>query len=162
MTPAIANLEELLASATPTLSPGRFVYVAVAATSEMAALEPICIFREAEATTVICDLERARNAGLNFSGAFRQITFQVHSSLEAVGFIAAISSRLAAAGIPCNVVSAYYHDHIFVPEEKATRAIEALTCLAHDLKKPNQSPEPTVLFNVGQYAANYHPSPKSP
>ena len=43
------------------------------------------------------------------------ITLDVHSSLESVGFLAAVSARLAAAGIPCNAVSAFHHDHLFVP-----------------------------------------------
>lgn len=51
---------------------------------------------------------------------------QVHSSLEAVGFIAAIANKLAENGISVNVVSAYYHDHLFVSSEKAEQVMQLL------------------------------------
>ena len=54
------------------------------------------------------------------------ITLTVHSSLEAVGFLAAITARLAAAGISVNAVSGFYHDHLFVPEHKADEALHHL------------------------------------
>jgi hypothetical protein len=49
-----------------------------------------------------------------------------HSSLEAVGLTAAVSTKLAANNISANVITAYYHDHIFVPCEKAEQALLAL------------------------------------
>ncbi|TIW02257.1 MAG: ACT domain-containing protein, partial [Mesorhizobium sp.] len=54
----------------------------------------------------------------------------VHSSLEAVGFLAAITTRLAAAGMGVNPVSAFYHDHMFVPAERAEEALAILRALA--------------------------------
>jgi len=50
----------------------------------------------------------------------------VHSSLEAVGFLAAVSARLAEAGIGVNAVSAFYHDHLLVPEHRADEAFRVL------------------------------------
>jgi hypothetical protein len=50
----------------------------------------------------------------------------VHSALTAVGFLAAITTRLAEAGISVNAVSAYYHDHLFVPWERREEAMEVL------------------------------------
>ena len=58
------------------------------------------------------------------------ITLEVHSSLEAVGFLAAITARLAAAGIGVNPVSACFHDHLFVPAERAEDAMSILEGLA--------------------------------
>lgn len=46
------------------------------------------------------------------------ITFMNHSSLDAIGFLAAITTRLVAAGISMNAVSADYHDHLFVSVDK--------------------------------------------
>ena len=43
--------------------------------------------------------------------ASRLITLTVRSSLEAVGLLAAITARLADAGISVNAVSAFHHDH---------------------------------------------------
>ena len=57
---------------------------------------------------------------------FRLITLTVHSSLEAVGLTAVVTNKLAEHKISANVVAAYYHDHIFVPCEKAKKAMEVL------------------------------------
>ena len=62
------------------------------------------------------------------------VTLTVHSALDAVGFLAAITTRLAAAGISVNAVSAFFHDHLFVPAERAEEAVEILCRLAADAK----------------------------
>ena len=54
------------------------------------------------------------------------ITLRVHSSLEAVGLTARFAEALTQAGISCNVVAAYYNDHIFVPSHQAEKALSAL------------------------------------
>jgi hypothetical protein len=54
------------------------------------------------------------------------ITLTVQSSLEAVGFLAAITTKLATHGISVNAISAYYHDHLFVPADKAEIAMRLL------------------------------------
>lgn len=58
------------------------------------------------------------------------ITLTVHSSLEAVGFLAAVTGRLTEAGISVNAVSAFYHDHLFVPEHRAGEALHHLQNLS--------------------------------
>jgi hypothetical protein len=58
------------------------------------------------------------------------ITLNVHSSLDAVGFLAAITTRLAAAGMGVNPISAFFHDHLFVPAERADEAMAILKTLA--------------------------------
>ncbi|RVD48425.1 ACT domain-containing protein, partial [Mesorhizobium sp. M2D.F.Ca.ET.140.01.1.1] len=62
----------------------------------------------------------------------RMITLNIHSSLEAVGFLAAITTRLAAAGMSVNPVSAFYHDHLFVPAERAEEAMAILAKLVEE------------------------------
>lgn len=54
------------------------------------------------------------------------ITLNVHSALDAIGFLAAVASLLATAEISVNAVSAYYHDHLFVPLERADDAMRLL------------------------------------
>jgi len=51
------------------------------------------------------------------------------SSLDAVGFLAAITSRLAEAGISVNAVWGYQHDHLFVPDQKATEVLNLLQAM---------------------------------
>ena len=80
-------------------------------------LNPIGIFHEKEGVTFILEQQDAVN---------RLITLNVHSSLDAVGLTAAFSAKLAEKNISANVVTAYYHDHIFVPEEKAEQALNAI------------------------------------
>ncbi len=58
------------------------------------------------------------------------LEMSVQSDLNAVGFLAAIAKALAGAGVPCNAVAGFYHDHIFVPENQADIAIEAIDTLA--------------------------------
>jgi hypothetical protein len=60
------------------------------------------------------------------------ITLEIHSSLEAVGFLAAITARLAEAGMGVNPVSAFHHDHLFVPAERAAEALRILEAVARD------------------------------
>lgn len=127
-----SNLSVLLRSAAPQLLAGEFVFVCVPTQAAADALAPVGTFLEAEGVTAICPRERAAAAGLWFDGTFRQITLTIHSSLQAVGFLAAVSTQLARHGIPCNAVSAFHHDHLFVPTADADRALRALAELAAD------------------------------
>ena len=43
-----------------------------------------------------------------------------------VGFLAAITTRLAAAGVSVNAVSAFHHDHLFVPYDRADDTLTLL------------------------------------
>ncbi|MNJ75038.1 hypothetical protein D3C77_720650 [compost metagenome] len=73
---------------------------------------------------------RAEALKLPFSYEAAWITLTVHSSLEAVGLTAAFATALGQAGISCNVVAAFYHDHIFVAQADAQRAMAVLEGLA--------------------------------
>ena len=112
----------------PVLQPGVFVFATVAAVPE--GVDPVMVFREAEGLTLILRAEDAAAAGIPSEFPSRMITLEVHSSLEAVGFLAAITTALAAAGMGVNPVSGYFHDHLFVPEARADDAVAILTGLA--------------------------------
>jgi hypothetical protein len=43
---------------------------------------------------------------------------------------AAFAGQLATGGISCNVVAGYFHDHLFVPIDKADLAVNLLRALA--------------------------------
>ena len=60
------------------------------------------------------------------------ITLNIHSSLEAVGFMAIVATTLAAAGVGVNPVAGYFHDHLFVVTEHAETALLELRALARD------------------------------
>ncbi|MCP3144509.1 ACT domain-containing protein [Pyxidicoccus xibeiensis] len=126
--PGETNLDVLLRSMRPVLKEGEYVFCTLPhpASPDLGALAPVGLFHEDEGLTLILRRERADGAGLPYSGTFRLLTLSVHSSLDAVGFIAAVSTRLAAHGIGVNPVAAYHHDHLFIP---AARAPEALALL---------------------------------
>ncbi len=56
----------------------------------------------------------------------------VYSDLQAVGFLAQVAAALSDAGIPCNAVAAFHHDHIFVPQARARGAADAILALRED------------------------------
>lgn len=70
--------------------------------------------------------EQAEAAGLRYAFASRLIALTVYSALDAVGFLAAITARLADAGISVNAVSAFHHDYLFVPIDQAEAAMTVL------------------------------------
>lgn len=125
------DLQKLLASMSPELVPGMFVFTTLSSgTPRPAGIDPVMTFREREGETLILSGEQARAAGLPFAFPSRMITLNIHSSLDAVGFLAAITTRLAAAGMGVNPVSAYFHDHLFVPADRADEAMTILQALA--------------------------------
>ena len=72
------------------------------------------------------DRASADSNAVQYSNVWRIITLTVHSDLETVGFLSTITGELAKNGIGVNVVSAYYHDHLFVRVEKAEAALKVL------------------------------------
>jgi len=125
------DLRILLKSMRPVLKAGEFVFcTAPALPSGLSALDAVGLFREEEGLTLILARERADAAGLPYTAVFRMVTLSVHSSLEAVGFLAAITRHLADHGVSVNAVSAYFHDHLFVPTARAGEVITLLEQLS--------------------------------
>jgi hypothetical protein len=117
----------------PEMQDGIFVFCSIPEDRKITtAIQPVLMFREREGTTLVLRREEAESAGLPYQFASRLITLTVHSSLDAVGFLAAITARLAAAGISVNAVSAFYHDHLFVPDDRAEEALGLL----QDMTRP--------------------------
>jgi len=125
--PGETNLNMLLENMTPTMAQGEYVICSVDADDygELAA-RALGTFVETEGVTVILQREHADHTRLPYTFIARMITLQVYSSLGAVGLLAAVSAALAAHGIPANTVSAYYHDHLFVPVDQAHAALQIL------------------------------------
>nr|WP_249794552.1 ACT domain-containing protein [Bradyrhizobium sp. Oc8] len=121
------DLDALLKSMKPEMLDGIFVFCTLAPGASIpAAINPLLTFREQEGTTLVILREKAEAAGLAHAFASRLITLTVHSALDAVGFLAALTARLAAAGISVNAVSAFHHDHLFVPVDRADEAMALL------------------------------------
>jgi len=113
MQPILEDEEMVFCSLTPTKAEEYFV---------------ICqgYFVEREGITVIVGKHLADLNELSYDQVFKKITLNVHSSLAAVGFLARITEVLAAQGFSVNVVSAYYHDHLYIQSGQAQAALETL------------------------------------
>jgi hypothetical protein len=121
------NLDALLKHMKPELRPGIFVFCTIPTSDSLPVLiNPLLTFREQEGTTLVISREEAEAAGLRYAFASRLITLTINSALDAVGFLAVIMARLAEAGISVNAVSAFHHDHLFVPVDRADEAMIVL------------------------------------
>jgi len=135
--PGGTELKQLLGAMSPQLMPGVFVFATLPPdTPRPGGINPIMSFREREGETLILSEDEARAAGLPAIFQSRMITLNVHSSLEAVGFLAAIAARLAAAGMGVNPVAGYFHDHLFVPANRATDAMAILAAIVAENGAP--------------------------
>lgn len=122
----ITDIQTLLKTMTPELHAGEYVFCAVTALDGIDMKDVVCFFREAEAVTIIVSNTTADAQGLKYDYIAAWITLTVHSSLQAVGLTAVFSAALANAGISCNVIAGYYHDHIFVEYPDAAKAMDVL------------------------------------
>ena len=129
--PGEKDLVQLLKTMQPCLNEGEYVFCNVANLADIPTDQIISFFKETEGFTVILSRSMADQWQLDYSFVAAWITLTVHSALDAVGLTAAFSSALSSAGISCNVVAAYYHDHIFVDQRDAERALEVLWVLSH-------------------------------
>jgi len=120
------NLQALLKTMSPKLNEGEYVYCTVSTLNNIAPKEIIGLFKEDEGWTVILNKQLADKLNLRYTYVAAWITLTIHSSLEAVGLTAAFATALGNEGISCNVVAAYYHDHIFVAKGDAEKAMVAL------------------------------------
>jgi uncharacterized protein len=128
------DLSFLLKNMEPAHVPGSYIFATVSEESlESLGVTPRLVFREDEAITVIVTREIAEANSLSFESVWGLITLTVHSDLEAVGFLAKITSVLAEAGITANTVSAFYHDHLFVPEHRVSDALSLLRNLSNSI-----------------------------
>jgi hypothetical protein len=129
--PGGTDLRALLAGLNPRLHPvpRRFLFVAHDKAAERMP-EALMMFREDEGVTLIVDHDQEGPELVADRLLWAQITLGVESSLDAVGMMAVVSAALAARGISCNPVSAFLHDHVFVPWNRREDALDALAHLS--------------------------------
>ena len=121
------DLEILLRSMRPNLSEYQFVFCNILPDKlSTLKIKPLFVFREEEGATIIIEKRQADSESLDYDDVWSWIALTVHSSLSAIGFLAAITAKLSENRISVNVVSAFFHDHLFVPHEKASLAMQVL------------------------------------
>lgn len=120
------NLDKLLGSMVAELVDGLYVFATVSDGVVPAGVRPRMLFHEAEGMTLILLKEEAEANDLAYEFPCRMITLNIHSSLEAVGFLARITTALAKHDMGVNPVSGFYHDHLFVPDGREMDAIRVL------------------------------------
>ena len=127
----VSSLRELLKNMNPELHEEKYIICALPEGIFIPKGSPIMAFPEDEGITLIMREEEAKkDKRLKRSKPHAMITLKVISDLEAVGFLAKIASALAEKGISVNVISAFHHDHLFVPWEKREEAVKVLKALA--------------------------------
>lgn len=126
MSSPISDFAQLLASMDPRLDDATYAYCVVPHGTGISSFAPVATVSEAEGLTLVIAEAQALAANLQVLFRAARITLTVHSDLHAVGLTAAFASALTRAGISCNVVAGAFHDHLFVPVERAQDALAAL------------------------------------
>lgn len=132
--PGETDLAAMLATLDVARRPGVFAFVEVPgrATPELIDRSHAVVIEEGSrgtTTTLVLPVGDADDASLSIDVEMAWLTLTVESSLEAVGLTAAFSAALGEAGVPCNVVAGYRHDHLLVPAEQVDLAITTLRSL---------------------------------
>jgi hypothetical protein len=120
------DLRVLLKSLKPNLNVGSYVFISLKDISKISREDILFEFKEAEGITIILSKEKADSFNFDYEFVASWITLTVHSALDAVGLTAAVSTALTKHNISCNVVAAFYHDHIFVATKDMEKAMEVL------------------------------------
>ena len=126
MKDAVTDTSEMIRHMAPVLVDGTFQFRSFTTMAEATPYlgDAKAVFHEAEGVSLLMPCEP------DSANVMRHIMLLGPCSLDAVGLTAAASAALAAEGIPCNMIAAYHHDHIFVPAEDAKRAVEILRARA--------------------------------
>jgi uncharacterized protein len=128
MSAPVHGTRDMIKGMSPILVDGSFVFGTTrdASLAAQCRAKAIGMLIETEGESFILRAEDAEALGFDCSLRLRQITLRVHSSLTGVGLTAAVSATLAQLQIPSNIVAAFHHDHVFVPEALAEKALRAL------------------------------------
>lgn len=126
------DLDKMLKTLEPVLDPRRFCFVSIPGMPIAKAVEfdPVALFLEREGLSIVAEDTMLADHIAGDTPRFRMISLTLHSSLEAVGLTAALSTALAEAGISANVIAGTLHDHVFVPEARCGDAMDVLKSLS--------------------------------
>ena len=128
MTEIASSAHQMISGMAPEVQPGVFVFVTTNDPDLAAFLsdKAISTFREKEGMSLLIPIDMAEKTNQSLESPMCCITLNVYSSLDGVGLTAAVATALAEHGIPCNMVAAYHHDHVFVPSDKSDEALAVL------------------------------------
>jgi hypothetical protein len=122
------DLAAMLATLEATARPDEYVYAVVDPGHPAVPLAAATV-REDEGLTLVLRRADADELGVPYDFIAAWLTLTVHSSLAAVGLTAAFSRVLGEAGISCNVLAGFHHDHLLVPAVDRDRALSVLGAL---------------------------------
>jgi uncharacterized protein len=126
------DLARLLAGLDPEAAAEAYVFAIAPDRVVPAGLRPFATVEEQEGLTLVVRREDADRLGLAYDYVAALITLRVHSDPAAVGMTAAFSRVLAEAGLSCNVLAGFFHDHLLVPWDRADEAVRLLRGLPDD------------------------------
>lgn len=123
-----SDLSVLLASMSPKVRPGVFVFATVEREPDGVQVE--ATVREPEGLSVVVTRDIAEAADWDYDFEAAWITLEVNSALDAVGLTAAVSSALADDGISCSVIAGRFHAHLLVPIDRRDDTLAVLRRLS--------------------------------
>jgi len=147
MTTGSTDLAAMLATLEATVRPDEYVFAVIDAGHPVVALAAATI-QEDEGLTVVLRRADADSRGIVYEFVAAWLTLTVHSSLEAVGLTAAFSRALGEAGISCNVLAGFHHDHLLVPASERDRALEVVRALRGNPDKAEPKSRAPRLHNL--------------
>jgi len=122
--------QTILKKLNPKLNDGEYVFCSVNNIDKIESNKIIGSFKEKEGVSIVISKKEAINLNLSYSFIAAWITLRLYSSLEDVGLTANFSNALSNNGISCNVISGYYHDHVFVNINDKDKAMNILKNLS--------------------------------
>lgn len=125
-----ATLDALLADLSPRQRSGEYVLVVADKAKPVEDDAVLASVVEPEGRSLVLARRDAERAGLSYGFVAGWITLEVPSALDAVGLTAEVAAALGEAGISCNVLAGYHHDHLLVPHHRVLEAIEVLEALS--------------------------------
>ncbi|WEK46005.1 MAG: ACT domain-containing protein [Candidatus Andeanibacterium colombiense] len=124
----VRSTQAMIAGMDPVLDEAEYCFVTVPEGYRSRRIAEVAraVFVEDEGWSFVVTPTVARGFDLAVGGLYRRIVLTVNSALDGVGLTAAVSQKLAATGIACNMIAAFHHDHVFVPADDAEEALRLL------------------------------------
>lgn len=124
----VRERQAMLAGMKPILKEGVYFFCTTNDAAVAAALlqRSLAVFQEVEGIPLVLTGDKARQHGFDLSMPMSRIVLEVFSALDGVGLTAGVATALADNAIPCNMIAAYHHDNVFVPEHLGHRSIDIL------------------------------------